>query len=97
MPSRDPVLHSLHSSAGGLTVQAKYGPDQVARRAREGQEHGPRSWRAKARAAAGDIELTDEELDRRAELLRRAHFKQMAAKSVASRRARAAQRRRKAS
>lgn len=89
---RDPVIHALHSSVGGLTVQAKYGPSFVAARARAGLEDGPKSWKAKARAAAGDEVLTDSELARRADLLRRAHIAKMTARSVAARRAKAAER-----
>lgn len=88
----DPVVRRMISSAGGLTAVARYGPEATAARARRGLDEGPKSWNAKARALAaetGEV-LTDEELARRAELLRRAHIAKMTARSIAVRRAKAA-------
>lgn len=89
MAKRDAVVQRLISSAGGYAVQVKHGPDTVAANARRGLEEGPKSWKAKARAAADDPDLSGAELERRAELLKKQHFALMSARSIAARRKKA--------
>lgn len=83
MAHPDPVVRSLYASAAALIRHAR--------------SSDPRETTAAARAAFAekfvvaadpDANLPADERLRRADLLRRAHFKKLAAKSVAARRKR---------
>lgn len=79
MAHRDPAVRALYASVAGLTRWAK--------------ETDPAAATSAARAAFGQkfldqvpADLPEHERLRRADMLRRAHFKRLAAKSVAARR-----------
>jgi len=81
-----PEQASAAGKIGALVVQARYGPDAVASRARSGIMA---RYRAKVLAENPQLDGDDAEIQRRALLLRRAHMQRLAWKSAKARQAKA--------
>ena len=77
-PKSTPEERSALARLGAYALHAQYDPRETTAAARAASPGADSYWVEKARALADDPNLPDEELARRADYLKRAHFQRLA-------------------